>query len=115
MLSSLVLQLALNQLVTATIIHVNVRDVENSNSSDREVHRAFFFLAPMRDSLAAELSSGVMFETVSRRQKTSDPVDLAADVVDQESRKAENEINQNCCRRTAKCVVVCSRAERWVQ
>lgn len=89
---SLVLQLALNQLVTATIIHVNVRDVEDSNSSDREVDRTFF--ASMRDSLAPELSSRVMFETVSRRQKTSDPVDLAVDVVDQESRKAKNEVNQ---------------------
>lgn len=86
----LVLQLAHNHLVTATIIHINVPRATASNEA--EIDRAFF--ASMRDSLPTELSSRVVFSTVSSTVMDADAVKLAVDAADKEASQARGETNQ---------------------
>lgn len=90
----LVLQLARNHLVTATIVHVDVPSTSNSETepNEREIDRTFF--ATMRDSLSSELSSRVVFSTITSTLTNADPVKLAVDAADNESSQARGETNQ---------------------
>jgi hypothetical protein len=106
----LVLQLARNQLVTATIAQIDVplstkttsstetndEDHQKSTTSDsllkeKEIDSSFF--ASMRDSLSTELSSRVVFRTVSSADPSSSSVKLALDTVDNEARQAHSDAN----------------------
>ncbi|KAL1875658.1 hypothetical protein Plec18167_005594 [Paecilomyces lecythidis] len=105
-----VLQLAQNDTVTATIVHVK-RDVSssslstspvsdsanarNTNKGQASTHAAphpnpdsdsdNIFFATIRDSLPQSLSSRVLFDTLITDNKTEDPIDLVLKMAQQET------------------------------
>ncbi|OKL58203.1 hypothetical protein UA08_06452 [Talaromyces atroroseus] len=106
----LVLQLARNQLVTATIVQIDVpysanssnsteisdRDPQSSTNSDsllkeKEIDNSFF--TSMRDSLSSESSSRVVFRTVSSVDSSSSVVKLALETANNEASQAHGETN----------------------
>lgn len=100
----LVLQIARNQLVTATIVHIDVpysttkaTDSERFTGSNDTLERKRAdnsFFATMRDSLSAELSSRVVFRAVSSTSANSSAVKIAVNAADEEASKARGENNQ---------------------
>lgn len=100
----LVLQLAQNQLVTATIVHIDVpisketgnedhRTPANSHSlpKEKEIDNSFF--VSMRDSLSEESSSRVVFRTTTSTDTNSGAVKLALDAAKDEASQARGETN----------------------
>lgn len=87
----LVLQLARNHLVTATIVHIDIPKT-GTEANEAEIDRTFF--ASMRDSLSSELSSRVVFSTVVSTTTNADAVKLAVDAADNEASQARGETNQ---------------------
>jgi hypothetical protein len=87
----LVLQLAHNHLVTATIVHIDVPKTE-IEANEAEIDKTFF--ASMRDSLSSELSSRVVFSTVTSTATNADAVKLAVSAADNEASQARGETNQ---------------------
>ncbi|CRG91016.1 K(+)/H(+) antiporter 1 [Talaromyces islandicus] len=104
----LVLQLAQNEDVTATIVHidasslkgVSVPETTEASSSavpslaatDKESDAIFF--ASLRESLPAELSSRVVFRNESLTNNASTVVGLAVAIAQDEASKAHSEPNQ---------------------
>lgn len=99
-----VLQLAQNDQVTATIIHIDVAPSPQSGSADtdspsetgkgkssthvsasaQEVESDSNFFAAMRDSLAEELTSRVVFKRVSLAKGETDAVQIAVTTIKEE-------------------------------
>ncbi|QGA18901.1 hypothetical protein EYB26_006586 [Talaromyces marneffei] len=87
----LILQLACNELVTATILHI---DVPKAGTEANEAENDKTFFASMRDSLSSELLSRVVFSTVVATAANADTVKLAVDAADNETSQARGETNQ---------------------
>ncbi|KAH8703189.1 putative K homeostasis protein Kha1 [Talaromyces proteolyticus] len=95
-----VLQLARNELVTATIIYVDVpastsqTTAESSSSAATHEESDAIFFASIRDSLPAELSSRVVFRKESLTNTATTAASLAVGIAQDEATRARDETNQ---------------------
>jgi hypothetical protein len=102
-----VLQLAKNELVTATIVQIDVPPDHSASSSSvpgqegkvgtvsvQEKESDTIFFASIRDSLPTELSSRVVFRRVSATDNTATAVSLAVSTAQEETGRTENDVSQ---------------------